>query len=131
MGGGRRGYIYKLISMYACNSPEVFQDKMNEMFQVFGILCAYMYGMLIITTYLFQMTIESQLTLVFLSAQFHLNRYSFQFCTQILVRFFPIQWPGFPGFLKRCSYMTVSIQMEISLVVIEISTAKIYFSSNN
>ena len=34
-------YCYKLLQMRVSNSPEIFQQKVNELFQVFEFICVY------------------------------------------------------------------------------------------
>ena len=41
---------YKRLPMGVCNPPDIFQEKMNEMFRGIGFIRAYIYDLLIITT---------------------------------------------------------------------------------
>ena len=41
-------YKYKRLPMRECNSPEILQAKMNEIFCVFDFIIAYIYDLLII-----------------------------------------------------------------------------------
>ena len=42
-------YKYKRLPMGICNSPEIFQENMNEICCGFEFIIAYIYGLLIIT----------------------------------------------------------------------------------
>ena len=43
------GYCYKRLIMGVANSPDIFQQKMNYLFYVFELICAYIYDVLILT----------------------------------------------------------------------------------
>ena len=42
-------YWYKILSMGVANSPDIFQQKMNDLFHGFEFICAYIYDLLIWT----------------------------------------------------------------------------------
>ena len=42
-------YKYKKLPMGVCNSPEIFQEKTNEMFRGIEFIRAYIYDLFIIT----------------------------------------------------------------------------------
>ena len=42
-------YRYKRLPMRVANSPDIFQQKMNDLFHGFEFICAYIYAILILT----------------------------------------------------------------------------------
>ena len=46
---GGRGYWYKHLPMRVGNSPYVFQEKFNDLFQGFDFLCTYIYSLIVLT----------------------------------------------------------------------------------
>ena len=45
----RRKYWYRCLQMGVANSPEHFQQNMNDLFNVFTLICAYIDDILILT----------------------------------------------------------------------------------
>ena len=44
-----RKYCHKLLPMGVAKSPEIFQQKMNDLFHGFGFIRAYIYHILVLT----------------------------------------------------------------------------------
>ena len=42
-------YQYKRLTMEVANSPDIFQQKMNDLFHGFEFICAYIHDLLILT----------------------------------------------------------------------------------
>ena len=45
----REKYRYNRLSMQVANSPDIFQQKMNDLFHIFGFIHAYINNMFILT----------------------------------------------------------------------------------